>query len=105
MEVIFSNPSLKDIYQHGFARKGTYGQDVVKAFIKKVDILIAAPNSRELMFITSLHFKKLVREKKYKGKYSVRVNDQYRIVFSIIKQLGGKQTIEIAEIEALTDYH
>jgi toxin HigB-1 len=104
MEVIFNDEKLRFLYQEGRERgKPIYGEAVVKSYIKKIDILASVNNSRELISFKSLHFESLKKE--YKGFNSIRVNDQYRIVFRILKHKGGVETIEIAEIHELTDYH
>jgi proteic killer suppression protein len=104
MEVIFNDDKLSFLYKEGKERgKPIYGEAVVKSYIRKVDILASVNNSRELIAFKSLHFEAL--KKGYKGFNSIRVNDQYRIVFKILKQKGGAETIEIAEIHELTDYH
>ncbi len=104
MEVIFSDEKLRLLYQEGKERgKPVFGEAVVKSYIKKIDILASVNNSRELTSFKSLHFESLRKE--YKGFNSIRVNDQYRIVFKILKHRGGFETIEVAEIHELTDYH
>jgi proteic killer suppression protein len=104
MEVVFRTVELRLLYSEGRERgKRIYGEGVIKSYIRKIDILVAVNNSRELTLFKSLHFEALKRE--YKGFNSIRVNDQYRIIFKIIKQKGGAETIEIAEIHELTDYH
>ncbi|MEF2175593.1 MAG: type II toxin-antitoxin system RelE/ParE family toxin [Candidatus Absconditabacteria bacterium] len=59
----------------------------------------SVPNSNEINKFKSLNFEKLNNYKD--GDYSIRVNNQYRIIFNILK--GNK--IEIIEIIDLIDYH
>ncbi len=104
MEVIFRTVELRLLYIEGKERgKRIFGEGVIKSYVRKIDILVAVNNSQELTLFKSLHFEALKRD--YKGFNSIRVNDQYRIIFKIIKQKGGSETIEIAEIHELTDYH
>ncbi|MFL9485278.1 type II toxin-antitoxin system RelE/ParE family toxin [Chitinophagaceae bacterium LWZ2-11] len=104
MVVLFIDQDLEKIYKKGEEKgKPIYGEGVIKAFIRKIDILIAVNNSRELAQLKSLNFEKLKKE--YVGFCSVRVNNQYRIVFKIIKEKDRKEVIEIAEIHEQTDYH
>jgi len=52
----------------------------------------------------SLHFEALKHE--LRGYHSVRVNDQYRLIFKIEKKgLKVKITVETIEIYSLEDYH
>jgi proteic killer suppression protein len=104
MLVEFANRNLKHLYVEGREKgKPVFGEAVVKAFIRKVDILYAVVNTRELVNIKSLHFEALKRD--YKGYHSIRVNDQYRIILKVVKEKNGKESIEIIEIHDLTDYH
>jgi toxin HigB-1 len=97
MEVVFIDEKLRFLYTEGRERgKPVYGEAVIRSYIRKIDILASVNNSRELIQFKSLHFEALKKE--YKGFNSIRVNDQYRIVFKILKRKGGIETIEIAEI-------
>lgn len=104
MRVSFKSYDLQEIYENKKEkRKPIYDETVIKAFIKKIDILYALNNSHELTQLKSLHFEFLKKE--YKGFCSIRVNEKYRIIFKIIKEKSSKETIEICEIYKLTDYH
>lgn len=107
-EVVFIKVKLKDLYLSGKEiGKPIYSQEVVKAFIKKVDILMAVSNSIELSFFRSLHLEAFVKEKKYRGMHSIRVNDKYRLILKIIKSKDPsiRDRVELLEIHDLTDYH
>ena len=75
------------------------GADVIRAYQRKIQFLIAAPDERTLIGNKGLGFEKLRKE--LKGKYSVRVNQQFRIVFAIRPGINGNVLV----IEDLTDYH
>ena len=106
MRVVFKSERLEEIYKQGAeVGKSRYGKEVIKAFIRKIDILAAVANSVELAKFKSLHLETLKKEERYKGMHSIRVNDQYRIIFKLTKEKDGTETIEIAEIHDLTDYH
>lgn len=77
VEIEFENEELSDIYQGHKTPKG-YQPDVVKGFIKTVNILKASKNIEELYKFKSLNFESLTNRK---GIYSVRVNNKYRIEF------------------------
>jgi plasmid maintenance system killer protein len=64
-------------------------------------------HSRDLVNFKSLHLEALVKEKKYKGMHSIRVNNQYRLILRFIKSSDSlnKDIVEITEIHELTDYH
>lgn len=104
MQVLFNDDKLRLLYIEGKERdKPIYGEAIVKAYVRKIDILASLNNSRELGLFKSLHFEALKRD--YKGFNSIRFNDQYRIVFKILKQRSGIETFEIIEVHKLTDYH
>lgn len=63
--------------------KRKYPAEVEKRFVARVSQLGAATNENDLRAIKSLHFEKLTGI--YKGKYSVRVNKAWRIIFRIGK--------------------
>jgi plasmid maintenance system killer protein len=104
MKVILQNKDLEHIYIHG-REKGSpkYPPEVVKGFIKKVNILAQAGNTQELRAFKSLHFEAL--KGNYEGSHSIRVNDQFRIVFKILKEEDGSTKVEVIQIDELKDYH
>lgn len=105
MEVILTTDELKEWYENGKeSGKPRFPKGVIKRFQQKIDILWSVQNSAQLVLYRSLNFEPLTKEKKYKGMYSIRVNDQFRIILSIVKK-KGVETIEVAEILDLTDYH
>lgn len=101
MEIIFRNDNLKDLYINAFTSKFAkqYSQWIIKNYVKCITLLWSLPNSNEIKKFKWLSFEKL---NKYKdGDYSIRINNQYRIIFNILKD----NNIEIIEITDLTDYH
>ncbi|MEI8097402.1 MAG: type II toxin-antitoxin system RelE/ParE family toxin [Sediminibacterium sp.] len=108
MQVVFKNAALEELYKSGKQKgKPLYSVEVVKSFIKKIDILYGAANSLDIANFRSLHLEALTKEKKYNGMNSIRVNDKYRIIIKFIKGKVNefKNTVEISEVHELTDYH
>ena len=61
-------------------------------------------STQEMYDLKSLHFEKLKGD--LKGYYSVRINDQYRIVMSIEKnEILVQEVEEIITIEGLTNHY
>jgi proteic killer suppression protein len=83
--------------------KSPYPDEVLKAFRKRVYQFQQAKNTADLRNIKSLHFEKL-KERKYEGKYSIRLNIAYRIIFRI-ENLEGSNRIEIICIEEITNHY
>lgn len=76
--------------------KQDFPEEVIKAFKRRLFQIKAAQNTLELRSNKSLHFEKL-KEKRYKDKYSIRLNKSYRLIFRIDKQ-GNVEIIYIEEI-------
>ena len=72
---------------------------VIKSARRKLTALRAAPDERALRNWKSLHYEKLKGDRK--GQRSIRVNDQYRIVFELDDD-AKPQKVTILSIE---DYH
>ncbi len=101
MEVIHKDDELKQLeFDPRFA--ANLSQAVVKAFRKKMQAIRAANDERDLYRQRSNNFEEL--QGKRKGQYSIRLNDQYRLVFefSESKTSGQAKTVTIMSIE---DYH
>ena len=106
MTVAFKNEELRKIYVSGNETgKPRYGKEVIKGFVRKIEMLAAAADTVELSKFKSLHFEALVKEERYKGMHSIRVNDKYRIILKIEKKKSRQGIAEISEIHELTDYH
>jgi len=86
-------------FTEDYSGKQPFSAAVIKAYQKTIRKLDAAESVTILKQNKSLDFHPLKRE--LAGKYAVRVNMQYRIVFS----LNQEGELEIIDIEQLTDYH
>jgi proteic killer suppression protein len=89
LELLASNPN----YDAGI------GRDVVKAFRKRIQVIRAAPDERDFRALKSLHFEKL--QGKREGQYSMRLNDQWRLILRFVTRDRGKTVVVIA----IDDYH
>lgn len=103
MKVIIEDEYLARLYQNTKPDgKSKYNSDIEAGFIKRVIQIEQAPNTQTLRTIKSLHFEKL--SGKLEGKYSVRVNKAYRIVFRIEKD-NLDVRIEIICIEEMNNHY
>jgi plasmid maintenance system killer protein len=82
--------------------KSPFPDEVIKAFKKRLFQMRQAYNTADLRKIGGLHFEKL-REKKYEGKYSIRLNITYRLIFRIENEEGSR--IEIICIEEINNHY
>ncbi len=74
-------------------------RDLVKAFRKRMQTIRAALDERDFYFMRGLRFEPL--KGKRAGEYSMRLNDQFRLIVKLEKR--SKETIVI--ICSIEDYH
>jgi proteic killer suppression protein len=98
MDVVFADPVL-GLIETDDAGKTKLPVPVIKSARRKLTALRAAPDDRALRNWKSLHYEKLKGDRA--GLRSIRVNDQYRIVFL----LDEEKTPPTATIIAIEDYH
>ncbi|WP_338159172.1 type II toxin-antitoxin system RelE/ParE family toxin [uncultured Phocaeicola sp.] len=80
MEIIFNEKYLKEMYITGQTdKRHRYQPQVVRKYIRVINIMLETPNVQGLLKYNSLNYEKLKGDKA--GLSSVRVNDQYRIEF------------------------
>ena len=82
MIVTFNKEYLRNLYEKGKSDKKPRVQpDIVKRYKKSIDFLKSANKPEDLFLISSLHYEVLKGDKE--GISSIRVNDQYRIEFTV----------------------
>lgn len=97
MQIRFNDHFLGEVSGKDYTGKLPFPVEVATKFRQRVVQIKNALNTQDLRNIKSLHFEKL-REKKYEGKYSIRINQAYRIIFSINIENGNIEIICIEEI-------
>ena len=100
MDVIYDDDELERLeFDPRFT--ANLSQGLVKAFRKKMQALRGAEDERDLYTQRSNNFEELQGNRK--GQYSIRLNDQYRLIIKFLKNKNDdKKTIIIIRIE---DYH
>jgi proteic killer suppression protein len=98
MEVVFVDPALALIETEDAAQT-RLPVPIIKSARRKLTVLRAAPDERSLRNWKSLHYEKLKGD--MQGHRSIRLNDQYRMVFSL-EDSQGTLTLTVICIE---DYH
>ena len=91
----FATPELKAFFKTGKVPKRAQWQSIAKIVARKLDILDYAHVLADLKSPTGNHLEAL--GKNLKGLHSIRVNDQWRIVFEWNNQ--GPEQVRIV------DYH
>lgn len=83
MIVTFEYDYLKILYEKGKSpdKKHRYQPDIVRRYQKTINFLKASSSIEELWKVRSLNYENLKGDKA--GRSSVRVNDQYRVEFTV----------------------
>jgi proteic killer suppression protein len=97
MRFYFKTDDLKSLYHTGYGMN--IHPNVVKAFIKVVRIIDTAQDERDLRAAKGRRMEKLAGDRE--GQYSVRLNDQYRLIFTVERDDEGNYVFIIEMI----DYH
>lgn len=84
MNIIFEDYELEQLYQ-GFKPKGKpkYQEVIIKKLQKTIKKLESCNRREDLMILNSLNFESL---EGYENRYSVRVDDSFRLEFSFQKE-------------------
>jgi proteic killer suppression protein len=98
VEVTFADPDLDELETTPKPRS-RFDAAIIRAFRKVLRIIRDAPDERDIRAMKSLRFEKLKGMKN--DKYSLRLNDQWRLIFEI-HEGRPKNTIHVLAIE---DYH
>lgn len=83
MIVTFEYAYLKVLYEEGRSpdKKHRYQPDIIRRYQKAINFLKGASSIEALWLIRSLNYEVLTGDKA--GRSSVRVNDQYRVEFTV----------------------
>ena len=101
MEIKFEKEYLRELFFDGVAsdKKHRYQPDIVRRYVRVVNILDSVDKVTDLYRYRSLHYEQLVGDKK--GTESVRVNSQYRVEFISSESEG----ITICNITELSNHY
>ena len=103
MVVAFEKEYLRDLYEAGKSdKKHRFQPDIVKRYKRGIDYLKQARNIEELFLLPSLHYEVLKGDKA--GVSSIRVNDQYRIEFTV-EQVSEPTVVTICNIIELSNHY
>ena len=97
MEVRFDDPDLDDLETNVRARP-KYPTGVIKAFRKRLWQIRAAHDERDFRENRGFNFE---RYQEVDGHYSIRLNDQCRLIFRFEQHSEGKAVVVVA----IKDYH
>ena len=90
----FADKETEKIYRQEFSRK--LPQDIQRLALRKLIMIDNAHNLNDLRVPPSNHLEQLLGNRK--GKYSIRINNQYRICFKVVDES------DFSDVE-IVDYH
>ncbi len=97
MRFVFKNHDLVNLYQTGVSLK--YQYSVIKAFFRVMAIIATAKDERDIRALKGKRMEKLRGDRE--GQHAIRLNDQYRLIFTIEQDKQGNYLLIIEII----DYH
>lgn len=104
MVVTFAHTYLKEMYEKGRCsdKKHRYQPEIIKRYQRRVQQLVAVPSPETLYKFNALHFEALKGDKD--GLFSIRVNNQYRIEFTLDKD-SESPLLTICNIIELSNHY
>lgn len=104
MIVEFGEEYLRDLYTKGECgdKRHRYRIDVVNRYKRGIDYLKWAARKEDLFRINSLNFEALKGDKI--GRFSIRVNDRYRIEFTM-RETVEEPILTICNIVELSNHY
>lgn len=104
MFVTFEEKYLQDLYEKGKTddKKHRFQPYIVKRYIKCIKYLLGAECVNDLLLINSLNYEILKGNKQ--GLSSIRVNDKYRIEFTVRETLD-EPVITVCNIIDLSNHY
>lgn len=100
----FEQNYLRELFESGHAsdKKHRFQPDIIKRYQKRIELLMAALSPDILFKFNSLNFEALTGDKA--GRYSIRVNDKYRIEFTLNAD-HEKPLLTICNIVELSNHY
>jgi toxin HigB-1 len=100
MEILFGNDELDRLeVEAGYISKNL-PQGITNSYLKRIQLIRAAVDERDFYQWKSLRFEKL--EGKRKHQYSMRLNDQYRLILELLE---GNPKGKVVKVVGIEDYH
>ena len=105
MKIEFKKEYLRLLYEEGKVpgKKYLFQPQLIKQYIKTVDILRNEPNAQALYQYKSLHYQK--KEGNLKGIEAVYVNMQYRLELKIRIESNMDETVTICDLIELSKHY
>ena len=98
MDVDFKD-EMYDRLETDLTFTGGFARPIVTAYRKRLQYIRSATDERAFYSMKSLHFEKLKGNRA--GEYSMRMNDQWRLILELAERQDGK----VVWIISIEDYH
>jgi toxin HigB-1 len=102
MQIKIQDRHLTEIADKNYKGKSKFPDEVVKNYRKRISQIKAATHTNDLRKVGSLHFEKL-KSKEFRDKYSIRINQAYRLIFQI--EHDEINALEIICIEDMNNHY
>ena len=104
MIVTFEEEYLRQLYETGDSKdkKHRYQPDIVRRYQKAIRFLVVASSIEALWSIRSLNYEVLTGDKA--GRSSIRVNDKYRVEFTVTEN-ADEPRLTICNIVELSNHY
>ena len=104
MIVTFEEEYLQELYEKGETKdkKHRYQADIVKRYQKRIQLIESTVDIPSLAKYNSLHYEVLKGDKK--GLSSIRVNNKYRIEFTV-KESVEESIVTVCNIIELSNHY
>lgn len=106
MKVKFKTKELEYYYViplDNIKGKLSVSKDIIKQYKKKVQVLLSVESVKDLQEFKSLHFELLKGDKK--GLYSIRLNIQYRLIFTVEREDDNELVIDIIVLNEISKHY
>jgi proteic killer suppression protein len=94
LRVDFEDEDLRRLAEDASYAPKQWGSDVITAYRKKIQLLYAATDERDLRAIRSLHLEQLAGDRK--GQSSIRINNKFRLILTFVTE--GDRVAVIIEL-------
>jgi proteic killer suppression protein len=105
MEILFQTQLLADLYEGKKVNDKRFKSNpiLVKQYVKTVNKLLALSRIEEMYVLTSLNYEKLSGDRE--GQSSVRINDQFRLIFIEILSETEPIHVEMLSLEEISNHY
>jgi len=97
----FKNKHYRELYETGKSKKLKFDKNIIKKFILRVNMIDAAVSINDLRKPPSNEFEGL---EGFKNRFSIRLNNQYRLIFDIDFENAEKTVSNVLIIEISKHY-